>query len=266
MGSGGNPAENYLVNAWQNTTLLDTIMFVCGTVMDYDLLQLSQDITENNMWTREAMAMRIPPDLIVPAKTQAFAEGPHGGSFLLFVLQFGTKYTANSPIFVGKNIQPNGNPTSFDRNPDSNMADWIPVNNPYLPPLGPPSLLNQGDVVIDGGSRFVSNSNFNTMLFTYYVQNDIITLRNPTNLMTDPTPEQLQQIRQNMGTILNYPYDRDVNEASAYNPDGTKTLISYNPNIPVKRRGQRCFGDWCAFFATNSQTQAWGRQATGYAF
>lgn len=257
MGSGGHPAENYLVNAWQNTTVCDTIMFTLAMAMDYDLIQLTMDVTENNLWTRESMAMTVPPDLVPIAKKQIFAQGPHGGSLLLFILQFGTKYTISSPVFVGKNIVQN--PTSFDRNPDTNINNWIPKDNP----LGPVPSLNKGDVVTDSSSRFVSNSDFNKMLFTYYSENDIITLRDPTDLTVD---QDIEWIRKQTSINTSMTYGRTVTEAGAYSPDGTRDIISYDPSIPPKRRSQRCFGDWCAILADNTQTRAWGRQATGYSF
>jgi hypothetical protein len=257
MGSGASPAENYMINQWQNTTIPDFILFCLGSSLNYDLIQLTLDITESNMWTRESLAIKIQPNLVQMVLDQLYAEGPHGGSFLVMCEQFGTHYTTRSPIFVN-GMYPS-NPMPFYRNPDPTA---IRIGN--MGPIGSP---NSGEVV-SYGVPFVSNSNFTTSIFKYYFDNGIITLRNPSDLSIDPSDAMAVTIKTQMEFILEQPYDRTVIPSDVVYKDEKAYVLQngFPTNIPVKRRAQRCFGDWCSFMAKDSQTQGWSRQATGFSF
>jgi hypothetical protein len=266
MGSGGSPPENYMLNQWQNTTIYDYLMFTLGSALDYDLIQLTMDITENNLWTRESLAMYVPPDLNDMLKIQLYANGPHGGSFLVFSEQFGTGYTTKYPIF--KNKKYDSNPMPFYRNPDVNKANWI--DN-----LGPAGSPNKGEVITYDNdlfkthSKFVSSSDFNTKLFSYYANNGILTIRNPTDLLSEPDANNAQIIKDQMTFFLKQTFDRKVDPSKVTYDKQNRAHVTwdgFDSSVPLKRISQRGFGDWFAFFAKDTQTQDWSRQAAGFAF
>ena len=253
MGSGGDPAENYMVNQWQNTTVFDYLMFTLGVSLGYDLIQLTLDVTENNMWTRESLAMLIPDDMIDSMYKQIYRDGPHGGSFLVFCEQFGTKYDVNSPIMVNKNYI--SNPMPFYRN--TSITDWVDD-------IGPIGGINIGQIASFYNYNFASDSDFNTKLFEFYAKNGIITLRNPVDLSLEPSVEESEKIYKQINFFLDQTFDRKITGLNTY--EGKNYVSAFDANIPEKKLGQRCFGDWCAFFAKDTMTQAWARGAEGFPF
>jgi hypothetical protein len=160
----------------------------------------------------------------------------------------------NFPKFVNKNYTTN--PMPFYRNPNPDKSTWIDG-------LGPRGGPNLGEVVTYYNAKFVSDAIFNQTLFQYYSENGILTLRDPTDLSKNP--ENPDEIISRMTFFTKQTFDREVDEI-VYDENGKAFVSSFAEGIPNKRVGQRCFGDWCAFFAKDTQTQDWSRQATGYSF
>lgn len=283
MCSGFSSVENYMLSTWQNSTVFDLYMFALGTYLNYDLIQLTLDISENDMWTRESLSIKLPYTWQKAAQEQIVMEGPHGGSFLVFVGCFGTSYTQLNPIFVGRTDNNNQNPMPYSRSPPPltglyNKSTFIypyGVNNNKCG--GPRVSINNGYIISGAkyaplaGQKFEAVSNFVEDLFIYYADQNYITLRDPMDLTVDPTNPQLKT---DVSAYTKYKFDRSLKSTLTENDliidpitgfvSATSTI--FDKDVPYKRWGERCFGDMCAFYADNTQTKPWGRLATGPGF
>lgn len=277
MCSGYSMAENYILSTWQNSTIFDLYMYSLGTYLDYDLLQLVLDVSENDMWTRESLAIKLPDAWKTVAKQQIKAKGPHGGSWYIFIGCFGTKYTQSNPVLVGRTDGSTENPMPFSRSPPTAGDKWLyPYGNTENAPFGKQVSMNNGYIGA-GTSSFITGqtlelvSDFVETLFKYYVDNGIICTRNPFDLL-DESGITLN-MKTDVSAFTKYPFDRKIDVSQdltkLIDPVTGKVALNttlFDKNIPFHRRGERCFGDFCSFYLDNNQTKAWARAANGPGF
>ena len=334
MGSGYSPAENFLMNTWQNTTIWDCLMSTLAWKLGYDLIQLNMDVSENNMWTRECLALKLPGTWFQMATEQTAMEGPHGGCFLYYCQGWGTHYNVDSPSYVnrtdGQKINPmpfyRGAPMSLDgKTPNyTDSSIYAQTKKTWVYPYGsakcggPPPTNNAGPIITGnvwdtkigdtpknpfptaqstGGSLwiahegspgvFAAESKFTVGLFRYYADNAILTARDPMDTFRALTDDESTRALASQQDWANRMYDRALcgdypsltpcgdiwksnpkTGSGQYMADsgGTTYSGSFDPGVPAEKRGQRCFGPLCAFYADGSQTKAWARPVLGLGF